>query len=248
MRLAGKVALVTGAASGIGRAISRLFAQEGAAVVAADVKASEGEELIKEIERGGGRATFILADVSREDDVKGIIARAKESFGRLDIVVNNAGIGGPGYTWEQVIAVNLSGVYYGCLHALPLLREQGGGVIINISSIAGLTGARIPQVVGGYGHAYIAAKHGVIGLTRQFALDGAPEVRVNAICPGWVETPLTRLVWETPPLRDWVIQTTPLGRFARPEEIAKGALFLASDDSSFMTGAILVLDGGWTAY
>jgi len=248
MKLEGKAALVTGAASGIGRAIALLFAQEGAAVLVADVNEEGGREVVREIEARGGRARFLRTDTAREEDVKAAIAAAREAFGRLDVVVNNAGIGGPGYSWEQVIAVNLSGVYYGCLHALPVLQEQGGGSIINMASIAGLTGARVPGAPGGYGHAYIAAKHGVIGLTRQFALDGAPTVRVNAICPGWIETALTRLVWETEALRDWVLQSTPLGRFGRPEEIAKGALFLASDDSSFMTGAILVLDGGWTAY
>ncbi len=248
MKLQSKVALVTGAASGIGRAIALLFAREGAAVLVADVNEEGGREVVREMEAAGGRGRFLRTDTSREEEVKAAIAAARETFGRLDVVVNNAGIGGPGYTWDQIIAVNLAGVYYGCLYALPVLREQGGGSIINMASIAGLGGARIPGAVGGYGYAYIAAKHGVIGLTRQFALDGAPTVRVNAICPGWIETPLTRLVWETEALREWVVQTTPLGRFGRPEEIAQGALFLASDDSSFMTGAVLVLDGGWTAY
>ena len=163
--------------------------------------------------------------------------------------MNNAGIAGPAYTWDQVIAVNLSGVFYGCLLGLQQMMQQGGGgAIINMASMAGLIGASIPGgFPGGFGYPYVSAKHGVIGLTRQFGLDGAPHnIRVNAICPGWIETPLLGPL-EQMNLLDWARENTPMGRLGRPEEIARAALFLASDDSSFMTGAYLVVDGGWTA-
>ncbi len=165
--------------------------------------------------------------------------------------MNNAGIGGAAYTWDQVIAVNLSGVYYGCLHGVEAMRGQGSGVIVNIASIAGLVGFLVPglpEAIGSAsGTAYTAAKHGVIGLTKQFALGAAPEVRVNCICPGWIETALTQPLTQAQPLLEWALQGTPMGRLGQPEEVARAALFLASDDSSFMTGAPLIVDGGWTA-
>lgn len=184
--------------------------------------------------------------------MKAAIAATVEAWGRLDILVNNAGIVGPAYTWDQVIAVNLSGVYYGCLHGLEEMKRRGGGSIINMASMAGLVGFSIPGLPEGFGspsgNAYIAAKHGVLGVTKQFALAGAPSgVRVNAICPGWIDTPLIAPLTQTAPLLEWALQGTPLGRLGRPEEVAKAALFLASDDSSFMTGAPLIIDGGWTA-
>ncbi|MBI2914081.1 MAG: SDR family oxidoreductase [Chloroflexi bacterium] len=249
MKLEGKSALVTGAGSGIGRAIALLFGAEGARVIAADINEQAGQAVARQIEDSGGVARFLRADTSREDEVRSAIAATVEAWGRLDILVNNAGIGGPAYTWDQVIAVNLSGVFYGCLHGLPQMAGQGGGVIVNMASMAGLVGASLPEgFPGGFGYAYGAAKHGVIGLTRQFGLDGAAHnVRVNAICPGWIDTPLIAPVRDVEPLRQWALQNTPLGRLGQPEEIAQAALFLASDDSSFMTGAALVVDGGWTA-
>ncbi len=150
------------------------------------------------------------------------------------------------HTWEQVIAVNLSGVSYGCLHGLEAMKGQGGGCIINMTSIAGMVGFGAPDVPAGP-FSYVASKHGVIGLTRQFALDAAPEVRVNCICPGFVDTSLIAVLTQAQPLLQWLHESTPMGRLGQPEEIAKAALFLASDDSSFMTGAPLVVDGGWTA-
>jgi NAD(P)-dependent dehydrogenase (short-subunit alcohol dehydrogenase family) len=248
MKLEGKSALITGAGSGIGKAIALLFAAEGAKVMVADINEEAGRAVVRQIEEGGGVASFLRADTSSEADVKAAIAATVEAWGRLDILVNNAGIGGPLYTWDQVIGVNLSGVYYGCLHGLQQMQQQGGGVIINLASIAGLVGARVPGLPGGFGYAYISAKHGVIGLTRQFALDGAPNVRVNCICPGWIDTPLIGPLKEAEALLRWAEEHTPLGRLGRPEEVARGALFLASDDSSFMTGAPLIVDGGWTAY
>jgi len=247
MKLEGKAALITGAGSGIGRAIALLFGAEGASVLVAELNEQAGRAVAREIEDAGGRASFLPTDTSREEDVKAAIAATADAWGRLDILVNNAGIGGPQHPWERIIAVNLSGVYYGCRYGLKAMLKQGG-VIINLASIAGLGGARMPGFPGGHGHAYTAAKHGVIGLTKQFALDGAPTVRVNCICPGVVETPLTRVLKEQKALLDWAIASTPLGRLAQPEEIAKAALFLAGDDSSYMTGAPLIVDGGWTAY
>jgi NAD(P)-dependent dehydrogenase (short-subunit alcohol dehydrogenase family) len=253
MKLEGKSALVTGAGSGIGAAIARLLAAEGASVLVAELNEERGRAVAAEIEDTGGRARFLRSDTSKEDDVKAAIASAAEESGRLDVLVNNAGIAGMERTWDQVIAINLSGVYYGCAHGLQQMsRQGGGGAIVNMASMAGLVGFAIPGLPGafgtGSGGAYIASKHGVIGLTRQFALDGAAAgVRVNCICPGWIDTPLIAPLTSAQPLLDWALQFTPLGRLGRPEEIARAALFLASDDSSFMTGAPLVVDGGWTA-
>ncbi len=251
MKLAGKAALSTGAGSGIGRTIARLFAAEGAAVLVAELNEEAGQAAVSEIEDAGGRASFLRTDVSREEDVKAAIAATVDGWGQLDLLVNNAGIIGPAHSWDQVIAVNVSGVYYGCLHGVEAMEGQGGA-IVNMASMAGLVGFSVPGLPGGFGAAsgiaYIAAKHGVIGLTKQFALVGAPQgVRVNAICPGWIDTPLIGPLTQAQPLLEWALQGTPLGRLGQPEEIAKAALFLASDDSSFMTGAPLLVDGGWTA-
>jgi NAD(P)-dependent dehydrogenase (short-subunit alcohol dehydrogenase family) len=252
MKLEGKSALVSGAGSGIGAAIARTLAAEGAGVLLADLNEERGRAVAAEIEDKGGQARFLRSDASNEDDVKAAIAALVEEHGRMDILVNNAGIAGMNYTWDQVLAVNLSGVYYGCAHGLQQMSQQGGGAIVNMASMAGLVGFAIPGLPGafgtGSGGAYIASKHGVIGLTRQFALDGAAAgVRVNCICPGWIDTPLIAPLTSAQPLLDWALQYTPMGRLGTPEEIAKAALFLASDDSSFMTGAPLVVDGGWTA-
>jgi NAD(P)-dependent dehydrogenase (short-subunit alcohol dehydrogenase family) len=247
VKLQGEAALITGAGSGIGRAIALLFAAEGASVLVAELNEEAGRAVAREIEDAGGRASFLLTDTSREDDVKSAIAATVDAWGRLDILVNNAGIIAMEHTWDEVIAVNLSGVYYGCLHGLEAMKPQGDGRIVNLASVAGLVGASVPGIPGGFGYPYGAAKHGVIGLTRQFALDGAPEVRVNCICPSFVDTPMVNVVTQTQPLREWALANTPLGRLGQPEEIAKAALFLAGDDSSFMTGAPLIVDGGWTA-
>jgi NAD(P)-dependent dehydrogenase (short-subunit alcohol dehydrogenase family) len=245
MKLEGKAALITGAGSGIGRAIALLFAREGAKLMLAGPTEERETAVVREIEDGGGMAKFIVTDASQEAEVQAAIAATVEAYGRLDIVVNNGGIAGL-VPWDRAIAVNLSGTYFGCLHALQRMRQQGGGVIINMSSTAGLVGSRLPGVTGGLGYAYTATKHGIIGLTRQFALDGAPYgVRVNCLCPGWIDTPLIEVVKK--PLNEWLVKSTPMGRLGQPEEIAKAALFLAGDDSSFMTGAPLIVDGGWTA-
>jgi NAD(P)-dependent dehydrogenase (short-subunit alcohol dehydrogenase family) len=247
-RLAGRTALITGAGSGIGRAIATLFGREGAKVMAADINEQSARVVAAQIDDAGGEARPLRTDTSKEEDVKAAIESVIDTWGRIDILVNNAGIGGQQYTWDQIISVNANGVYYGCLHAMPRMIEQGGGAIVNTASMAGLIGATVPGFPGGFGYAYIASKHAVIGLTRQFGLDGAPHnVRVNAICPGWIDTPLIGLVKQTEPLLQWALENTPMGRLGRPEEIARAALFLASDDASFMTGAYLVVDGGYTA-
>ena len=247
-RLAGKNALVTGAGSGIGKATAILFGREGARVMAADINEEGATAVAAQIEDSGGEARPLRADTRSEDEVRAAIQAVVDAWGRIDILVNNAGIGGPQYSWDQVIAVNESGVFYGCLHGLAQMQKQGGGAIVNTASMAGLIGAFVPGFPGGFGYAYIAAKHGVLGLTKQFGLDGAPHnVRVNAICPGWIDTPLIAPVKEAQPMLDWAVQNTPMGRLGRPEEIAKAALFLASDDASFMTGSYLVVDGGYTA-
>ncbi len=248
-RLAGKTALVTGAGSGIGRAIALLFAAEGARVMAADINEAPAQAVAEEIVTAGGEARPLRADTSVQEDVQNAIGATVDAWGRLDVLVNNAGIGGPAHTWERILAVNLTGVFYGCLHGLAQMAKQGGGAIVNMASMAGLVGAVLPQgFPGGFGHAYIASKHAVIGLTKQFGLDGARQnVRVNAICPGWIDTPLVDPLKQMQMIR-WAEENTPMGRLGRPEEVAKAALFLASDDSSFMTGAYLVVDGGWTAH
>ncbi len=239
MRLQDKVALITGAGSGIGRAIALEFAREGAKVVVAEVDEAAGRAVVGELAGAGADARYQPCDVTNETDVQAAVQAAADAFGRLDIMVNNAGVSQR--DWDTTLAVNLSGVYYGCKHAAEAMAAQGGGVIINLASILGLVG------MGGE-DPYVATKHGVVGLTRNFALAYARRaVRVNCLNPGFIETPMTRAIAETPAVRQQVEQQTPMGRWGRPEEIAKGAVFLASDDSSYMTGAPLIIDGGWTA-
>jgi len=240
MKLEGKTALITGAGKGIGRAIALRFAGEGASVVIAEIDEGAGQAVAQEVTSAGGKALFVKTDVTQEAQVKAAIDRSVAAFGRMDILVNNAGIGRG--DWHAVIDVNLHGVYYGCRHGAEALAAGGGGVIINLSSIFGLVG-------GGIGiEPYVASKHAVLGLTREFALAFAARgVRVNCINPGFIDTEMIREATESPELRQLVEGQTPLGRLGRAEEVANAALFLASDDSSFMTGAPLVIDGGWTA-
>jgi|FLYL01.1.fsa_nt_gi NAD(P)-dependent dehydrogenase (short-subunit alcohol dehydrogenase family) len=250
MRLEGKTALVTGAGSGIGKAISLLFAREGARVLASDVNEEAARAVAAQIEDFGGEARALRTDTTREEEVRSAVEAAAAAWGRLDIMVNNAGIGGPQYTYDQIMAVNERGVYYGCQHAFNQMVAQGGnGAIVNLSSMMGITGATTPLgLPGGVGYAYHASKAAVIALTRQFGLDGAPyNIRVNALCPGWIDTPLIGPLRAAPELLEWAVKGTPMGRLGAPEEIAKAALFLASDDASFVTATYLVIDGGWTA-
>ena len=235
MRLEGKAALVTGAGSGIGRAIAREFDREGAKLLLAEIDEDSGRAIAGEIE-----ARFLRCDTSREDDVRSAVQAAVEAFGRLDIMVNNAGVAQR--DWDMTIAVNLSGVYYGCKHAAEAMAAQGGGSIVNMASVLGLVGI-------GTEDAYVAAKHGVVGLTKNFALRFAPQgVRVNCINPGWIQTPMVRVLHENEAIKQQLVSQVPLGRFGQPEEVAKLALFLASDESSYITGAAHVIDGGWTAH
>ncbi|OGO49689.1 MAG: hypothetical protein A2148_00525 [Chloroflexi bacterium RBG_16_68_14] len=242
MRLKDKVAVVTGAGSGIGRAIALEFAREGAKVLVAELDESSGRAVADEIVTTGGEARFQRCDVAREEEVRAAVQAAVEAFGRLDIMVNNAGVAQP--DWDTTLAINLSGVYYGCKHAAETMAPTGrGGSIINLASVLGLVGIGMEG-----SDPYVATKHGVVGLTRNFAVAYAQRgVRVNCINPGFTETPMIRMLTEVEAIRQQLEAQTPMGRLGRPEEVAKAALFLASDDSSFMTGAPLVIDGGWTA-
>jgi len=236
--------VITGAASGIGRASALLFAREGAGVVVADIERARGEQVAEEIRGGGGRGVFVEVDVSRAPSVQAMIQHALGELGRLDILFNNAGIGGDlgplaectEENFDHVIAVNLKGVFLGMKFGIEAMLQSGGGVIINTASVAGLIGAR-------WFSAYGASKGGVIQLTRAAALEYADRnIRVNCICPGIVDTPILGMVPDE--MRKRMARWNPMGRMGTPEEIARAALFLASGDSSYATGTTLVLDGG----
>ena len=247
-RLNNKIALITGGGSGIGRATSLLFAREGAKVVVADYVAEGGNETIRQIKTAGGEATFIQTDVSKSADVQNMIASTIKTYGRIDVLFNNAGIEGPSAKlanykeedWERVIAIDLTAVYLGMKYVIPEMLKQGGGVILSTASVAGLVG--FP----GSG-AYAAAKAGVINMTRMVALEYADKnIRVNCICPGIIETPMVdRVVGGRP--KDRVVKAEPIGRLGQPEDIANAALFLAGDESAFATGAPFIIDGGYVA-
>lgn len=250
-RLAGRVAIVTGAASGIGRASAERFAAEGAAVVIADLVRDAGEAVAESIRAAGGQAHFVETDVTREDDVRAMVATAVERFGKLDILFNNAGIGRflpfdqlEPADWDRIQAVNVRSVYLGSRHALPALRRNGRGAILNTASQSGLQGQAMNE-------AYCASKAAIVMFTRSLARELAREkIRVNCICPGGTDTPMLHgfaaAAAEKPALAD-VASRSPMGRFARPAEIAAAALFLVSDDASFVTGVALPVDGGATA-
>ena len=256
-RLEGRAALVTGAASGIGKATVIRLAAEGAAVMCADINVSGAEEAAEAIAASGGTSASMALDVSDEGAVQEALANTADRLGGLDILFNNAGIGGGG-DWDRTIAVNLSGVYYGLFHGAPFLAARGGGVIISTASIAGLVGltgatdsdaippANEPLAPGA--GAYVAAKHGVSGLTRQYAISfGRRNVRVNAVAPGYIETPMTAGIRENAAGQQFLESLHPLGRLGQAEEVAAAVAFLASDDASFISGIVLPVDGGYTA-
>ena len=250
-RLDGKVAVITGAGSGIGRVAASLFAAEGAKVVVADVAGDQAEAAVADIEAAGGTATAVTVDVSDEEQVGTMIDRAVASYGGVHVLFNNAGIfpdddGGildtPPSTWQKVMDVNLKGVWLGCRAAVPAMLDSGGGSIVNVASFVALVGAATAQM------AYTASKGGVLAMTRELAVEYARRgIRANSICPGPIETPLLAELLSDPERRQRRLVHIPIGRFGRPEEIAKAALFLASDDASFVTGSALVVDGGITA-
>ncbi len=250
-RLEGKVAVITGAGSGIGRVAAERFAAEGARVVVADVEGAAAEGVASGIEAVGGTARALQVDVVDEDRMAAMVADAVGAYGGLHVLVNNAGIfpaddGGvletPPSTWQTVMEVNLKGVWFGCRAAIPAMLESGGGSIVNVASFVALMGAATAQV------AYTASKGGVLALTREVAVEYARRgIRVNALCPGPIETPLLAELLADSARRQRRLVHIPIGRFGRPEEIAAAALFLASDDSSFITGSALTVDGGITA-
>jgi NAD(P)-dependent dehydrogenase (short-subunit alcohol dehydrogenase family) len=251
MRLKDKVAVITGGASGIGREAARLFAREGAAVVVADVSDRAGEAAAADLTKGGGRAAYVRCDVSKAADVEAAVRTAEQRFGRLDVMFNNAGIfpdedgsvvDTSEETWDLVMRVNLKGVFLGCKYAIPAMLRAGGGSIINVASFVALMGAAVPQI------AYTASKGGVLSMTREIAVEFARRnVRANALCPGPVDTPLLASILSDPAKRQRRLVHIPPGRFAKAVEIASAALFLASDESSFVNGATFTVDGGITA-
>lgn len=246
-----KVAVVTGAGSGIGRACALAFALEGARVVIADVALGDGEESVRLIKAAGGEAVFIQCNVAKPEDVSALMAETIRTYGRLDFACNNAGIGGPAMTssdyrvedWRAVIDVNLTGAWLCMKYELPLMMKQGYGVIINMASILGKVGfATAP--------AYVAAKHGLIGLTQTAALEYAPQnIRVNAVCPGFIYTPLLEKsgMQTGSELHTQISNLHPMKRMGTSEEVASAVIWLCSDAASFVTGHSLMVDGGYTA-
>ncbi|MBX3000857.1 MAG: glucose 1-dehydrogenase [Caldilineaceae bacterium] len=246
-----RVALITGAGSGIGRESALLFATEGAAVVVADVNEAGGQETVKMIQSAGGKAHFVYADVSKAHDCEQMVAAAEKEFDALHILFNNAGvmlsadddaIATEETVWDLTMNVNLKGVFLGCKYGIPAIRRSGGGSIINVASFVALVGAATPQL------AYTASKGGVLSMTRELAVIHAREnIRVNALCPGPLRTELLMKFLNTEEKRQRRLVHIPMGRFGEAREIAKAALFLASDESSFTTGATFTVDGGITA-
>jgi NAD(P)-dependent dehydrogenase (short-subunit alcohol dehydrogenase family) len=252
MKLEQRVAVITGAGSGIGQAMARLFAREGAHILAADVNESAAQETARMITEAGGTCRTFAVDVSRPEQVRAMIDAAMAAFGRIDILCNNAGIGSTTDVvecepeeWDRVMTVNVKSVYLGCKYAIPHMLEQGGGVIVNTASVAGMVG--LPKRA-----SYSASKGAVIALTRQVAVEYVEQgIRVNCLCPGTVDSPwvgrLLQQAGDPVAARQALVARQPLGRLGTPDEIAAAALYLVSDDAAFLTGTGLVIDGGLTA-
>jgi len=250
MELEGKVALVTGGTSGIGRETAVLFAKAGVKVVVAGRREVEGEETIELVRAAGGDGLFVKADVSKSSEVEALIQKAVEKFGRLDIAFNNAGIEGVWVPivrqseedWDRTITINLKGVWLSLKYEIrQMLKQGGGGVIVNMASIVGQIGAAGAA-------AYSASKHGVIGLTKSAALETAKSgIRINAVCPAVIETPMADRLYSAPAVHKYVLGCHPIGRFGTTSEIAEAVVWMCSDHASFMTGQSLVLDGGFLA-
>ena len=249
-RLDNKIALVTGAGSGIGRATALVFAREGAKVVVSDIAVEGGEETVRQIEAAGGEAVFVKADVSKAADVEALVTRTVETYGRLDCAFNNAGIeGGVKPTidcteeeFDRTIAVNLTGVWLCMKYEIQHMLSQGGGAIVNTASVAGLIGfPGLPD--------YVASKHGVLGLTKTAALEYAKSgIRVNAVCPGVIQTPMVeRGAQLSPGFDEIAVSMEPVGRFGQPAEIGEAVVWLCSDAASFVTGHPMTVDGGLVA-
>ncbi len=250
-RLDGKIALITGAASGMGKVAATLFATEGAAVVVADVTDEAGQAAVEEIVGAGGSAAYFHADVSSHTDAEAMVGFAVERFGALHVLYNNAGVfpaddgsvtDTPEATWDRVMSINLKGVFLGCKYGIPAMLGSGGGSVINVASFVALMGAATPQI------AYTASKGGVLSMTREIAVEFARRnVRANALCPGPIETPLLAELMSDPARRERRLVHIPIGRLGQAHEVVNAALFLASDESSLITGTTFVVDGGITA-
>lgn len=248
MRLSNKVAIITGSASGMGRAAAELFAREGASVVVTDISAEMGEATIRDIRNAGGKAIFVQANVAVEDEVKQMVNTTIDAFGRVDVLYNNAGIMPTDdgsvtdlteATWDRILDVNLKSTFLCSKYAIPHMMKQGHGSIINIASFVAFMGCTVPQ------DAYTASKGGLLSLTKSFAVQYGPYgIRCNAICPGPIETPMLRTLWTSEEARNLRLSRIPLGRFGEPNDIIYMALYLASDESSWTTGAWLIVDGG----
>ncbi len=252
-RLRDKVALITGGGSGIGEASAKLFADEGATVAIAELNVEGAERVADEIREAGGSAMVTSVDVTDNDSCAAAVDAVVDEFGRVDVLVNSAGVGARRASdmtyeerWQFVIDVNLKGTVLMARHTVEQMKEQGSGAVVNIASIRGLIG--YPDFITDGFNPYPHSKGGVVNATRDMALGLAKQnIRVNAVCPGFTHTEMTRGTWENPEMYDRIVALHPIGRFAQPIEIARAVLFLASDEASFVTGACLVIDGGFTA-